>query len=272
MKAQKQPTFALISPLPANVLADRFLGRIVADIEHPTHEYCPEEPGSILPHSALRTIDSNLISILSAAKTDSALSKLCAILGVPSSEPLSHVGNSSARSVITRSLPQHRECFKKVLEVHRKDINALLSRNTGKAYMAVACKSYIDGIAKKLACDTPAGYAEVEGSGSVLLSTTSRAEVGDDPKEGEHIFAVQYRCVKLKRFSSFAVKAEAVYGDLSHIDFGDGIYGNVDKEDETLFEDDDSDDYFEDDDMVELSNLVTSHDRGFEKIDFIATE
>lgn len=241
MTFNKKPSFVLIDPLPVDILAHNFLGRIVADIEHPTHEYCPEDPGSVLTHSPLKTVDLIPTSIVAAAATttDPGNSKIRGALDFLTSGRWPH---DRKPVIITRCLPQHRECFESIVKAHKKNIVTLLSKNQGKGYLTVACKSHM----------------------KVNTDATDATEAGN-----ERIFAVQYRRVKLKRFRPFSAAAEVTYGDLSHVDFGDGIYGDVNSEDETLFEDDDSDDYFDQDDLLEVSNLITSHDRGFKDVVFV---
>jgi hypothetical protein len=117
-----------------------------------------------------------------------------------------------------------------------------------------------------------AEYVEFAGDEEIPPSTSIRSTPNEESKSEEHIVAVQSQWVKLKRFQHYSMQAESTYGDLSHVDFGDRIYGDHNEDQGTLFEDDDSDEYFSEDGMVELSNPISAQDRGFETVGFILTE
>ena len=76
----EKPSFVLTDRLPSSFVAPLLLGRVVADIKHPTHEYAPKDPRPALQDETIEIVDSNVSSVLSVVKNKIVKAKIADIL------------------------------------------------------------------------------------------------------------------------------------------------------------------------------------------------
>lgn len=280
-----KPTFALIDRLPSTLHASVFLGRIVSDIFHPLHEYCPEDPRAALQHTPVDVADTSVSAVLAASHSAALRAKLDGIFGLTNSKSSSTGKQIVADRVITRSLPQHRKSFAAVVGAHHDEILELLENNGGKGYMVVGLKTCRDAeieISRNqerksdVEVSVPAGQiASIASQGAVDPALVPNPTVGRSREvsadwlarntaEGEQIFALQYREISLKKHFFSSKPSTARYGQLKTVDWGEGVYGESEEGREVVYEDDESDeegDQDEDADVI-LKKLVSGASPG----------
>lgn len=131
MKFEK-PSFVLTDRLPALEVAPMLLGRVVADIRHPTHDFKPKDPRPSLQDETIKIVDSNVSILLSVVRNKIVKMRIADILGLTLDDEVSSSKTFKSPRVKTETLQQHPEALEQVLEKHRKDIEKLLARNKGK--------------------------------------------------------------------------------------------------------------------------------------------
>ncbi|RAK86076.1 hypothetical protein BO79DRAFT_220089 [Aspergillus costaricaensis CBS 115574] len=293
--SRSKPTFALIDRLPAEHHASVFLGRIVSDIFHPLHEYCPEDPRAALQHTPIDVADTSVSAILTASHSAALRAKLEGIFGLTKSQSSSTGKQIAGDMVITRSLPQHRKSFVAVVGAHLDEIIKLLENNGGKGYMVVGLKTCRDAeigtsrTSKRksdVEVSVPAGQiASIASHGAVDPALVPNPTVGwsrevsadwlgRNTAEGEQIFALQYREIGLKKHFFSSKPSTARYKMLKMVDWGEGVYGESEEGREVVYEDDESDeegDQDEDADVL-LKQLVSGARPGGETSELWLTE
>ncbi|KAK3171268.1 hypothetical protein OEA41_003352 [Lepraria neglecta] len=78
----EKPSFVLTDRLPSSFVAPLLLGRVVADIKHPTHEYAPKDLRPALQDETIEIVDSNVSSVLSVVKNKIVKAKIADILAL----------------------------------------------------------------------------------------------------------------------------------------------------------------------------------------------
>lgn len=272
-----QSTYILTDRLPSSEIPF-LLGRIVADFASPTDEYIPEDPRLALNSKTLEIVDTDFSSLFSGSKNTSVESKIGQILGISAKD--GHNGQSRLKSkfVRTRTLPQHREALKALLDRFRPQILQLLKDNGGVAYMVVGVKSALDaehgterqfGNRTALSIGVPTGAIVTAAShGIVNLGQTADVDVNSSrargqavgtaaTMEGEQVFAIRYRLVKLKKHFLGAKEPDVDYGNVKQgaveaavysdvIEKLEEVHNNTDKNEDDDIDEVDEDDFDED--------------------------
>ena len=282
-----QPTFILTDRLPSSEIP-LLLGRIVADFASPTDEYIPEDPRLALNSKTLEIIDTDFSTLFAGSKNNSIESKIGQILGISTEDGHNGQTRLQGKFVRTRTLPQHREALKALLEQFRPQILQLLKDNGGVAYMVVGIKSALDaehgterhfGNRTALAIGLPTGAIVTAAShGTVNLGETADFDINSSrargqafgtaaTMEGEQVFAIRYRLVKLKKHILGTQEPDIDYGSVKQGSVEAAVYSDVIEapgvvdEDENKNDDDsvhdDEDDFDED---VSLSEQLLRHE------------
>jgi hypothetical protein len=268
----EKPSFVLTDRLPANTVAPLLLGRVVADIKHPTHEFAPKDPRPALKDETIEIADSNVSSVLSVVKNKVAKARIADILGFTLDDQAFSGKTFKSPQVKTETLQQHRDALAQVLEKHRGPVEELLARNWGKGYFIVGIKTCLDGerddsvtqktdFGMRLKAPTDlttqiASHGTASAPQSVSVEIEARATREGSARSsfkgaGEQVFAIQYRTIRLKKgLLSLKKEPEVAYGDLKLVDFQDGVYGKGEKE--MIYEDDQVDEGELDDERLEF--------------------
>lgn len=284
MAGKQKPTFILIDRLPSEHHASVFLGRIVADIFHPIHEYCPENPSKVLEHAPVDVTDTNVSTVLAAGHSKSLRAKLDGVFGLSHSSGSNVEKQLVSTKILTRSLPQHRKSFAAIDGAYHDEVLELLTNNAGKGYMVVGIKTCLsaeleikrDGHKENEAnVAVPAGAiasAALHGAispasipnpsleGSYIVHANWLAR---NVAEGEQIFALQYRQINLKKHFFSGKPSSADYGRIKMVDWGDGVYGGDSQGRDVVYEDDGTDneeDEEEEDSDIQLAGVLSPED------------
>ncbi|KAH7240342.1 uncharacterized protein BKA55DRAFT_118915 [Fusarium redolens] len=286
-----KPTFALIDRLPASHHASVFLGRIVGDIFHPLHDYCPEDPRTALQHLPVEVADTSVSTILAASHSTAVRAVLDRIFRLTNSKSSSTGKQIVSDRVITYTLPQHRKSFAAIVGAHHGKILELLENNGGKGYMVVGLKTCQDAEIEvtrdqdrksDVEMSVPAGQiASIASQGAVNPASVPNPTVGRSSEvsanwgtkftaKGEQIFALQYRKITLKKHFFSKKPSTAGLGQIKILDWGEGVYGESDEGREVVYSDDEDEDEDEDQDEDEdviLDELMSSASSGGDKGD-----
>lgn len=289
MPSKKKATFVLTDRLPCDKYFDKLLGLVVADIVHPTQDYCPS--ASAAPLEADDIVDTDVSTFLSAHASTTFASELRNMFSVSSESNALQQQNLSSKKILTRRLPQQQVAFQNLLAKHREEVMALLTRYRGRGYMIVAFKTCVDG---EIESDLSRNKA-IQGQGTLPVSSIANAAshgtfVMDDTlnpsasartasgvswrskaiAQGEQIFAIQYRLVKLKKHFLASGSSPSLQ-PLQTVSYEDGIFGDDDKdavyEDDTSSEEEDAD--FDDEDFAMDSVVVPSEGFAKQNVHFV---
>lgn len=260
------PSFVLLSQkLPAETLAPKLIGRIVESVRQPTNGYRPEDPRSLLGHTPIEVTDTNASVYRTSIRDSTVRTQLGEVLGFSAQDMETGGARLEGKKIITRFLPQHRDAWDGIYAAHKGDIDSLLKLCGGTAYMIVGFKTVVDGTIKvergqshglEGHAELPLGAAVTSATyGAVNLGSWANPGVGAgkvvsadwvarNEIEGEQIFAIQYRVVRLQREGKLWSNKKTGQLMAIHVaDFQDGIYGDDDDEDsvskEAIYEDDD---------------------------------
>lgn len=290
-----QPTYILTDRLPSSEIP-LLLGRVVADFASPTDEYIPEDPRLALNSKTLEIIDTDFSTLFAGSKNNSIESKLGQILGVSAEDGHDGQNRLQSKFVRTRTLPQHREALKALLKNFRPQILQLLKDNGGVAYMVVGVKSALDaehgterqfGNRTALAIGVPTGAIVTAAShGIINLGQTADVDVNSSrargrafgtaaTMEGEQVFAIRYRLVKLKKHFLGAQEPDIDYGNVKQGTVEASVYcdatevpeevhkDGVKNEDDDIDDKEDEEEKEEEDDFdqdIALSEISLRHE------------
>ncbi|KAF9772755.1 hypothetical protein IL306_009512 [Fusarium sp. DS 682] len=267
-----KPTFALIDRLPSSHHASVFLGRIVADILHPLHDYCPEDPRAALQQLPVEVTDTSVSTVLAASNSTAVRAMLDGIFGLTNSKSSNTGKQIMSDKVTTRTLPQHRKSFAAMIGAHHDEILELLENNGGKGYMVVGLKTCHDAEIEitrnherksDVQVSAPARQiASIASHGAVNPASVPNPTVGRSSEvsadwetkltaEGEQIFALQYRKISLKKHFFSKKPSTAGLGQIKILDWGEGVYGEGGEEREVVYSDDESDEEEEEEEEEE---------------------
>lgn len=256
-----QPTYLLTDRLP-NSEIPLLLGRIVADVASPTDEYIPEDPRLALHSKTLEIIDTDFSTLFAGSKKNSIESKIGQILGISAKDGHDSQNRLQSKFVRTRTLPQHREAIKALLERFRPQILQLLKDNGGVAYMVVGVKSALDaehaterqfGNRTALAIGLPtAAIVTAASHGVVNLGQAADVDVNSSrargrgfesaaTMEGEQVFAIRYRLLKLKKYFLGTREPDVDYGGVKHGTVEAAVYSDVIEEPKQVNKDENED-------------------------------
>ena len=242
-----QPTYILTDRLPSSEIP-LLLGRVVANFASPTDEYIPEDPRLALNSKTLEIIDTDFSTLFAGSKNKSIESKVSQILGISAENGHNSQISLQSKLVRTRTLTQHREALRALLERFRSQIVQLLKDNGGVAYMVVGIKSALDadhaierrfGNRTALTIGLPTGAIVTAAShGTVNLGQSADINV-DSCRErdqafesaatmdGEQVFAIRYRLLKLKKYFLGRQEPDVDYGNVKRVALLLGIYTKV---------------------------------------------
>ena len=281
-----QPTYILTDRLPSSEIP-LLLGRIVADFASPTDEYLPEDPRVALNSKFLEIIDTDFSTLFAGSKDNSVESKIGQILGISGENGHNSQSRLHSKLVRTRTLPQHREALKALLGRFRPQILQLLKDNGGVAYMVVGIKSAVDaehategqfGSRTALMIGLPTdAIATAASHGMVTLGQSADIDVNSSrargqafesaaTMDGEQVFAIRYRLVKLKKNFLGRQEPDVDYGSVKRVAVEAGVYSDVVEGREEVSEDedendhDDNDDEYDSDEDVALSEKLLKHE------------
>ncbi|MCJ1404375.1 hypothetical protein MMC11_007600 [Xylographa trunciseda] len=238
----------------------------------------PQHP----PDELLETTDLDAQLTLRAHTARTASGRLGKILGLTRDAGRSSSGALAGKRVITRNLVQQRAVFERVAgaaapPAGRDEVLALLSRPGGRrrGYMVVGMKSIVDATVgetraavRKVGVEWEAPVAEIVGAVALAGAGVPAAAVGVVPEvvnpggaggrtfagewskkftmEGEAVFAVRYRVVRLKGGRVWSRgKMEAEYGRVHRDATGHGVFAGRDDEAEDEEDDEEEADYEE---------------------------
>jgi hypothetical protein len=265
------PSFVLIeTALPYEVSKD-LLGSVVVDIRNPTHEYRPKSPSNLnFEKYFLETEDTNVSSFLSANKGHRLEGTLGNLFNISFTGREKTEEFFEGLTVRTRTMSQHRDIQEALLSSgHRDDILTLLRNNGGKGYMVVGIKTAVGGkrtqkeetlhenkLTAQLSVDQLTGISMPPGGikpSVVVQGESGRQRQAASNMEGEQIFAVQYRTLRLRKPSA-RLDTPVAFGPVKRVKVEAGMFGN-DGDRELVFEDsDEASDEEQDDSTVALSN------------------
>ncbi len=253
MSKAKNPSFVLTDRLPAKEVAPRLLGRIVADIFHPTHYYRPDDPRPSLTMERIEIVDTHVSSVLSMVKNDVVKAKVGDLLEISVNSDSTSKYNMKSKWVKTETLTQHPDALKNLLKDHRESIQELLERNGDKGYMIVGIKTCLEpsvqtdeesskDVGTEMRLPTAAIIAaashgalqapeKMDVSGELQYSRSGTARTGYQGV-GEQVFAIQYRKVTLKKQIPWPKKIkppEVRSGGLMVVAMEDGVFGSAER-------------------------------------------
>lgn len=270
-----QPTYILTDRLPGSEIP-LLLGRIVAHFASPTDEYFPEDPRIALHSKILEIVDTDFSTLFAGSKNKPVESKIGQILGVSSEDGHNNQSRLQSKLVRTRTLSQHREALKALLQQFRPQILQLLKDNEGVAYMIVGIKSALDaehaterqfGKRTALTIGLPtAAIVTAATHGMVNLGqgadidinsgkTQGQAFESAATMEGEQVFAIRYRLIKLKTFFLGMQEPVIALRTIKRAPLDQGLYSGVEEkicadETETDANDNDENDEYVDEDVA----------------------
>jgi hypothetical protein len=272
------PTWAIFAPteleLPAQ-LSHKLLGSIIADIENPSHEYCPEDVKSILDGlvEAVEVQDSNVETELSSAENAGARARLQTIFRIEADRSNSSDTTLKSETVITRTLQQQRKVFNAIIATYKDTVLKLLKDNSGRGYMVVGIKTCVDaeistnnGMRRFLegSLGIPISTTLLHGT-DIVLGGTANPDIGGMSEKirkalttrvatGERIYSIQYRQIWRKRERLLSPLHVAEYGKLFPVDPRRAAFSS--EEDTSEEEDDGEDDDQSGHNTVELGKVV----------------
>jgi len=261
----ERPPYVLLSDRLPQSTTSKLLGRIVADPLFPRDEFVPDNPLFSLREPPLEVTDSNVGLTFDANRDQNVQAKLYKLFQMEAARGAHNEAEFSSKRVITRTLEQHRKAWHDIYAKHRAEILQMLATKQckGTAYMVVAIKSFIDaeveykrGNQNTVVLRTELPVAETVaalGGGmpviqqnanpTIVVERSFKADwLQKNTADGEQVFAIRYRIIKMKRAGSLISRSReqmAEYGGVHRVDWGHGVMGKDDEE-EFVFEDDEA--------------------------------
>lgn len=285
-----KPTWALLlsSDLPegSEERVLKMLGSVVSDFEHPLHEIIERQTKGKEQELAavMKVEDDNFHSIANGLKNDEVRMQLTEVIRAKVGSGKANEQDISSKTVITRTLQNHRQFFQEIEKQSRAEILKMIKDNPRKdtpyALMIVGIKTCIDSkIASTTECSSQVDVGvkitldqALKSAGIILPIDTSIdlsmvkdafAKVFTEySAKGERVFAIQYRRISVKPFTK---QKKLKYGDLHEFSAERGLFGGSDRADQAASnagEQTGKDDHVQEPDKLKL---VTGLDQTFSR-------
>lgn len=235
----EQPGFLFLEvDLPIDI-APRILGCVVSDLRNPTDYFCPKNNYDAFKELELEVVDTNCRSFMSRNNLTTLSGRLGAVFELGGTTQNDLEVAITSHILRTRTLMQHPDILEKLKREQGPEIVDLMNGNNGTGYMVVGFKSAVDANksftlgkqkAFKFKLDVPVAAAAAAAShGTVAIpsslvdpSFTTTGQSGErvelrSTMEGERIFAVRYRILKLDK------KREPTMGPPVRVPFPGGV-------------------------------------------------
>ena len=256
-----KPTWALLlsSDLPAGsedkVL--NMLGSVVSDFEHPLQEIIwrqMKEKGQELA-GVMKVEDEDFHTIINGHNDDEVRLRLTEVIRAKVGSGGSNTQDISSKTVITRTLENHRNFFHEIQKQAEADILKMVKYNPRKtpyALMIVGVKSCIDSkisSTTELSSHVEAGITipldEALKSAGIVLPVNTNIDLAmlkdgfakiftEYSAKGERIFAIQYRRISIKATIGMRphvrIQKKSKYDDLHTVPVNQGLFGGSDED------------------------------------------